>query len=203
MRVLPDRSIVGFGYVDYIGNAAKTSAAGVFRLTQRGTPYRAFGNRGHRLITFFDRAQRPLQWLACAMTMDPLGRLTITGSGLNNALLTARLTRSGNPDRSFGPGRSGQVVTPGIAGGIPPCGAAASTPAGRVTAGVGNYLVQLLPNGRPNGRVGRGGVFRIGRPSGVAIQAVLQPRVGRIVVAGYVGNADALYIARYLVPTSA
>jgi hypothetical protein len=131
------------------------------------------------------------------MTVDGRGRITMTGGGGTHryALLTARLTRRGVPDRSYGSARNGRSITPGIGGNaITTCGIT-STRAGAVTVGVQSKLAQLLPNGLPNTRFAPGGVFQIDTPKQIFINALVGSGQ-RIVVAGSAG--DAIYAGRYL-----
>jgi uncharacterized delta-60 repeat protein len=198
-----DGGVIASGHIDYIGGSGGGSgghgSAGVFRLTRTGRPLRSFGTRGHTQITIFDRAHVPQSWYPCAMTVDGSGRITVTGGGgtHRSALLTARLTRRGAPDRSYGSARNGRSMTPGIGGNaITTCGVT-STRAGEVTIGVQSKLAQLRPNGLPNTRFARAGVFTIGKPKHVFINALIRSG-SRLVVAGSSGNR--LYLGRYLLP---
>jgi uncharacterized delta-60 repeat protein len=184
-----DGGVIGSGHIDYIGGTGRNSAghgsAGIFRLSRRGLPLRAFGTRGHVQVTFFNRTRVPRSWFPCAMTVDGRGRITVTGGGgtLRYALLTARLTQRGALDRAYA---------------ITTCGAMA-TRAGQVTVGVQSKLAQVLPDGRPNSRFAPRGVLKIARPRQVFVNAVVGSRLRRIVVAGSAGNA--IYVGRYLPPT--
>jgi hypothetical protein len=76
---------------------------------------------------------------------------------------------------------------------------ATTTGAGELTVGVGSTVAQLLPSGKPNLRFARGGVIRITKPAQVSINAVVRFGSGRVVLAGFGG--DAVYVARYLLAT--
>ena len=199
-----DGGVIAFGHLDYIGGTGHGSgghgSAGVFRLTRRGLPFRAFGSRGQVQITFFNGARVPQSWYPCAMAVDGRGRLTVTGGGGTHryALLTARLTQRGRLDHSFGSAGTGRTTTPGIGGNaITTCGIT-STRTGLLTVGVQSKLTQLLPNGRPNTRFAPGGVFTIAKPKQVFINALVGSGPRRVVVAGSAGNA--IYLGRYLLP---
>ena len=199
----PDGGVIAGGHIDYIGGTGGGSgghgSAGVFRLTSTGRPSPSFGTRGHTQITFFDRAHVPQSWYPCAMTVDGSGRISVAGGGgtHRSALLTARLTSRGTLDRSYGSARNGRSITPGIGGNaITTCGAT-STPAGQVTVAVQSKLAQLRPNGLPNSRFARRGVFTIGTPRRVFINALIRSG-SRLVVAGSAGSR--IYVGRYLLP---
>lgn len=115
--------------------------------------------------------------------------------GAGNLLLTARLTRRGRLDRSFGKAHDGRAVTPGVgSSNITTCGAS-STAAGVMTVGVGARLMQLRANGTPNTNFARGGLIKIAKPRDVSVNALAG--MGRSVVpAGSAGKA--LYVARYV-----
>jgi uncharacterized delta-60 repeat protein len=200
LKATRDGGVIASGHIDYIGGTGRGRAgygtAGIFRLTRRGIPFRGFGTRGHVQITFFDRRVTQ-SWYPCAMTVDGRGRTTVTGGGGNHrtALFTARLTRRGVLDRSYGSAGNGRATTPGIGGNaITTCGAT-STGAGEVTVGVQSKLAQLLPSGLPNGRFGPQGVVGIARPKQVFINALISSGPRRLVVAGSAGNA--IYVSRY------
>jgi uncharacterized delta-60 repeat protein len=199
-----DGGVIASGHIDYIGGTGGATgghgSAGVFRLTRRGRPLRAFGTRGHVQVTFFTRARAPESWYPCAMTTDGRGRITVTGGGGNrrSALLTARLTPRGALDRSYGGSGNGRATTPGVGGdAITTCGAT-STRAGLLTVGVQSRLAQLLPDGLPNRRFARGGVARIDRPAQVFINALIPSGSQHFVTAGSAGNL--LYVSRYQLP---
>jgi uncharacterized delta-60 repeat protein len=197
-----DGGVLAAGHIDYIGGTGGGSgghgAAGVFRLTRTGAPQKTFGTRGHTQITFFTGGV-PQSWYPCGMAVDGRGRIVVTGGGGTHrfALFTARLTPRGTFDSTYGSARNGRTSTPGIGGNaITTCGLSISR-AGQLTVGVQSKLAQLLPDGRPNTRFGRGGVFGIAAPKQVFVNALLSPAPGRVVVAGSAGNA--IYAARYLV----
>ena len=199
----PDGGVIASGHIDYIGGTGGGSgghgAAGVFRLTRTGRPLESFGTSGHTQITFFDRTHVPQSWYPCAMTVDGSGRITVTGGGgtHRSALLTARLTSRGALDRSYGRARNGRSTTPGIGGNaITTCGIT-STRAGQLTVAVQSKLAQLRPNGLPNTRFARAGVFTIGKPRQVFVNALVRSG-SRLVVAGSAGNS--IYLGRYLLP---
>jgi uncharacterized delta-60 repeat protein len=201
----PDGGVIASGHIDYIGGTGGGSGghgtAGVFRLTNTGRPNRAFGTGGDTQVTFFSRGV-PQSWYPCGMSVDVRGRITVTGGGgtHRSALFTARLTPRGRLDPSYGSARTGRVVTPGVGGNaITTCGMT-STPAGQVTVGVQAKLAQLLPNGRPNTRFGRGGVAPIVAPKQVFINALVSSPPNRLVVAGSAGND--IYVGRYLLPSA-
>lgn len=204
LATTPDGGVIASGHIDYIGGTGGGSgghgSAGVFRLTRRGLPARAFGTRGHAQITFFDRAGVPESWYPCAMTVDGRGQITVTGGGgtHRNALFTARLTRRGALDRSYGSAGNGRAITPGVGGNaITTCGVT-STKAGEVTVAVQSKLAQLLPDGLPNRRFAPGGVLRIAKPKQVFINALISSGLRRMVVAGSAGNS--IFVGRYLLP---
>lgn len=200
-----DGGVIGSGHIDYIGGSGGGSGghgtAGVFRLTRTGRPYRAFGKGGDTQVTFFSRGV-PQSWYPCGMSVDARGRITVAGGGgtHRSALFTARLTARGALDRTYGSARNGRVLTPGLGGNaITTCGMS-STPAGQVTVGLQAKLAQLLPNGRPNTRFGRGGVAAIVAPKQVFINALVSSPPNRLVVAGSAGND--IYLGRYLLPSA-
>jgi uncharacterized delta-60 repeat protein len=198
---MPDGGVIAAAHIDYIGgtghNTGGHGAAGVFRLTRRGLPIRAFGTRGHALITFFNRARVPQSWYPCATTVDGRGRITVTGGGSSNGnvLYTARLTASRILDRAYGSAGNGRVMTPRIGGqGILTCGAT-STPAGALTVAVQSKIAQLLPDGTLNRRFAPGGIASIRTPRGVSINALVSSG-SRLTAAGSAGNA--IYVARFV-----
>ncbi|MGN6166752.1 MAG: hypothetical protein ACTHQQ_01085 [Solirubrobacteraceae bacterium] len=194
--------VIASGHIDYIGgNHGSTpghGSAGVFRLDPRGVPVASFGVRGHVQVTFFNRRHVALFWFPNAMGVDARGRITVTGGGGSDALLTARFTGSGSLDRSYGPGHNGHVVIRGIGGSnLPNCGAVVRR-SGRLTAGVGRKLAQLEPDGRLDRSFGRDGVFTVTRPAKVEIDSVSGAGAGRVILAGSTRND--VYVARYLLP---
>lgn len=202
LAVTPDGAIIASGHIDYIGgssgNGAGHGSAGIFRLTARGLPVKAFGSRGHAQVSFFGSNGVPRSWFPCAMTVDRSGRILVTGVGGTRqpSLLSARLTRRGALDRSYGAARNGRAVVTGVGdNSITTCGAA-GTPAGQITVGAQSTLVQLLPSGRPNLRFAPRGVFKIATPQRVFMNAVATAGSRRIVVAGSAGNN--IYVGRYL-----
>lgn len=190
--------VIASGHLDYIGGGGHGSA-GVVRLDRRGHPLARFGTHGHVEVTFFNRRHVALQWFPCAMGLSAGRRITVTGGGGSKALLTARLTRSGSFDRSYGQGQNGRVLVRGIGGGnaVTTCGAVVRW-SGRLTAGLGRKLAQLEPDGRPDRSFGRGGVFTITRPAKLEIDSVSRAGPGRVVLAGSTGND--VYVARFLLP---
>jgi hypothetical protein len=197
LAATPDGGVIASGHLDYIG-AGGHGSAGVVRLDRRGVPVAGFGTHGHVEVTFYNRRHVPLFWFPNAMGLDAKGRITITGGGGSDALLTARLTSAGSLDRSYGPGRNGRVVTRGIGGSsIPNLGAVVS-PSGRLTAGVLQKLAQLKPDGRLDRSFGRGGLFTITRPAKLEIYSVSGAGCGQVILAG--ASEDAVYVARYLLP---
>ncbi len=201
LAVTRDGGVIGAGHLDYIGGDGHGSA-GIIRLSSRGQPVTSFGTRGHVEVAFAKAGGGFHQWFPCALTLDARGRITATGDGSTSrgaGLLSARLTSLGRLDRSFGTG--GRASTPGLTGfSTTTCGATA-TPAGALTAGVSDTLVRLRVGGAPDSRFARGGVLRIRRPHGVAIQAVLPSGSRAVVLAGSAGNS--MYVARYLLGASA
>ncbi len=203
LAMAPGGGIIASGHIDYIGGTGHGNAgygtAGVFRLTNKGRPFRAFGAAGHTQIKFPGRAGVPQAWYPCAATVDQRGRITVTGGGgsRRSALLTARLTPRGRLDRSYGVARNGRNAVPGVGGNaVTTCGDA-STRAGEITVAIQSKLAQILPGGRPNRRFAPRGVFTISKPRRVFINSVL--RSGRrIVLAGSAANK--IYIGRYLLP---
>ena len=203
LAMAPDGGIIASGHIDYIGGTGHGNAgygtAGIFRLTKKGRPFRAFGTAGHTQITFPGPTGVPQSWYPCAATIDQRGRITVTGGGgsRKSALLTARLTPRGALDRSYGAARTGRVAVPGVGGNaITTCGDA-STGAGEITVAIQSTIAQILPDGRPNRSFSPTGVFTISTPRRVFINSVL--RSGRrVVVAGSAANQ--IYIGRYLLP---
>jgi uncharacterized delta-60 repeat protein len=196
-----DGGVIAAGHIDYIGAHGAHGAAGVFRLTRKGQPFTGFGTRGHVLVTFSNRARVLQPWYPCAMSVDGRSRITVTGGGgdpVRSSLLTARLTRRGALDRSYGSAHDGRTTTPGIGGNaITTCGVAL-TRAGLLTVGVESKLTQILPNGRPDTRFAPRGVYPIARPKQVFINALVRSGARGLLVAGSAGNS--IYIARYLLP---
>ena len=200
LETTPGGGVIASGHLDYIGSDGHGSA-GVFRLSSSGRPVRGFGSAGHTEVAFTRPAGGFAQWFPCGMVVDSRGRITITGdgsAGSGAAILTARLTRKGALDRSFGTARNGRVVTPGGSSGEDTTCGAASAPAGGLTVGVGSVLAQLRPDGARNRRFARGGLINIARPRRVTINAVVRTSSRRLVVAGAAGNS--LYAARYRLP---
>ena len=197
-----DGGIVASGHIDYIGSDGHGSA-GVFRLDSNGQPVPSFGSGGAVEIDFPQPAVgRPAFWFPCAMAIDELGRITVTGDGTTQAgagLLTTRLTASGVPDTSFGASGDGRAVTVGPKkGDFTTCGAA-PTANGSLTVGAGPTLVQLSSAGVANAGFAAGGRLEIKRPPRVELDAVNRSGSRRIVVAGTAGSA--IYVARYLLPS--
>ena len=193
----PDGGVIATGHLDYIGGDGH-GTAGLFKLNSRGRPAKGFGTDGHVQVAFKAIPGKRRQWFPCATTVNARGAVSVTGDGTlgaGNVLLTARLTRRGRLDRSFGRAHDGRAVTPGAgSSNITTCGAS-STAAGVLTVGVGARLIQLRANGAPNTSFARGGLIRIAKPRNVSINALVG--VGRSVVpAGSAGKA--LYVARYV-----
>jgi hypothetical protein len=136
------------------------------------------------------------------MTIDSAGRITITGDGTGvassskGAVRTVRITGSGQPDTSFGPSGDGWAVSDGVSDGEQSLSGAAPTAGGGLAVGVGNWMLGLTAAGLKNPQFGSAGAFKITRPAGVAIDALLSNKSGStITAAGSAGNA--LYLARY------
>jgi uncharacterized delta-60 repeat protein len=197
LAATPDGGVIASGHLDYIG-AGGHGSAGVVRLDRRGLPVAGFGAHGHFEVTFYNRRHVPLFWFPNAMGVDARGRITVTGGGGSDALLTARLTSAGSLDRSYGPGHNGRVLVPGIGGSSAPNLGATVSQSGQLTAGVLQKLAQLKSDGRPDQSFGRDGVFTITRPAKVEIDSVSGAGSGRVILAGFAG--DAVYVARYLLP---
>jgi uncharacterized delta-60 repeat protein len=203
LAMAPGGGIIASGHIDYIGGTGPGRAgygtAGIFRLTKRGLPFRAFGAAGHTQIKFPGSAGMPQSWYPCAMTVDQRGRITVTGGGgtRSSALLTARLTPGGALDRSYGSARNGRAVIAGVGGNaITTCGDA-STRTGEITVAVQATLAQVLPGGVPNVRFAPRGVFTISKPPDVFVNSLVRVR-RHILVAGSAGNK--IYVGRYLLP---
>jgi uncharacterized delta-60 repeat protein len=200
LATAPDGGIIGSGHIDYIGSDGHGSA-GVFRLDSTGQPVQGFGSGGHVEVAFTDATGAFGQWFPCAMTMDSLGRITVTGDGSIGsaaALLTARLTSSGVLDPSYGVAGDGRVVTQGLSeSSITTCGATVGS-AGNLTAGVGSTLAQLGPGGAADESFAPGGLLRISRPPRVTINAVERSGSRGVVLAGAAGRD--IYVARYRLP---
>jgi uncharacterized delta-60 repeat protein len=201
LATYPRGGVIASGHIDYIGGDGHGSA-GVFRLSSSGRPVRGFGTSGGVEVAFTNPAGGFAQWFPCAMTVDSRRRITVTGDGSTAAgdgILTARMSRGGVLDSSFGAAGTGRVVLGGASSGSETtCGAASGT-SGALTVGVGATLAGLRPNGAPNGRFARGGLMTVRNPAGVEINAVARSGRQRIVVAGAAGNT--LYVARYRLPT--
>jgi uncharacterized delta-60 repeat protein len=203
LAMAPGGGIIASGHIDYIGGTGRGSAgygtAGIFRLTNRGLPFRAFGAAGRTQVNFPGSGGVPQSWYPCAMTVDQRGRITVTGGGgtRSSALLTARLTPRGALDRSYGSAQTGRAVIPGLGGNaITTCGDA-STRTGEITVALQSTLAQVLPGGLPNVRFAPRGVFTISKPRDVFINSLV--RSGRhVLVAGSAGNK--IYVGRYLLP---
>lgn len=194
----PDGGVVASGHLDYIGSDGHGSA-GVVRLSSRGRLVPGFGTGGHAEVAFTKAGGGFGQWFPCAMAVDGGGRITVTGDGslgAGAAILSTRLSARGALDPTFGSG--GRAVTSGPSSdSVTTCGAS-GTASGGLTVGAGSALARLLPSGAPDGRFARGGVVRIAAPRGANVNAVVRAGAGRIVVAGFAGNA--VYVARYLAP---
>jgi len=199
LNVAADGSVTGSGHIDYIGNGGH-GTAGVFQLSPRGELVPGFGSGGHTEVGFTKASGTPAQWFPCAMTVDSRGRIVVSGDGEGdpgNALLNARLTPTGTLDTSYGTAGTGRVVIGGLGtdiDGQTNCGAAVNA-RNAVTTGVGATLVQVTSNGTPNTGFGPGGFVSIGVPANVTLLAVTPADAGRIVLAGFAG--DAIYVARY------
>ena len=171
-----DGAIVASGHLDYIGGDGHGSA-GVVRLTSTGQPDPGFGSGGHVEIAFTEPSGVFAQWFPCAMAIDSLGRITVTGDGsttqgASGALLTGRLTSSGAPDAAYGPAGDGKTSVQGLEDSSnTTCGAALGAD-GSLTAGVGSTLAQLGPTGAANPGFAPDGLFRITRPRKVGLNAV-------------------------------
>ena len=203
LAMAPGGGMVASGHIDYIGGTGPGSAgygaAGIFRLTKSGQPFRAFGTAGHTQVKFPGSAGVPQSWYPCAMTIDQRGRITVTGGGgtRSSALLTARLTPRGVLDRSYGSARNGRAVMAGVGGNaITTCGDA-STRTGEITVAVKSTLAQVLSGGLPNLRFAPRGVFTISKPRDVFINSLVRVR-RHVLVAGSAGNK--IYVGRYLLP---
>ena len=190
-----DGGLVASGHIDYIGSDGHGSA-GVFRLDADGHPVQGFGTGGGVEVAFPSGTGPPAFWFPCAMTVDALGRITVTGDGTTNAgagLLTTRLTAVGAPDPSFGRSGDGRVVTTGPSdGNATTCGAALTT-SGSLTVGVQSQVAQLTARGARRARFAPGGVLAITQPADVEINAVSRTDSRRVVVAGSAGND--IYVA--------
>ena len=195
-----DGGLVASGHIDYIGSDGHGSA-GVFRLDADGHPVQGFGTGGGVEVAFPSGTGPPAFWFPCAMTVDALGRITVTGDGTTNAgagLLTTRLTAVGAPDPSFGRSGDGRVVTTGPSDGNATTCGAALTANGSLTVGVQSQVAQLTARGARRARFAPGGVLAITQPADVEINAVSRTDSRRVVVAGSAGND--IYVARYLLP---
>ena len=195
-----DGGLVASGHIDYIGSDGHGSA-GVFRLDADGDPVQGFGTGGSVEVAFPSGTGPPAFWFPCAMTVDALGRITVTGDGTTNAgagLLTTRLTAAGAPDPSFGRSGDGRVVTTGPSDGNATTCGAALTANGSLTVGVQSQLAQLTARGARRAHFAPGGVLAITQPADVEINAVSRSDSRRVVVAGSAGND--IYVARYLLP---
>jgi uncharacterized delta-60 repeat protein len=199
LAVTPDGGAVAAGHLDYIGGNGHGSAA-VFRLSASGRLVSSFGTQGHVEIT-----PKPIgpgrrgQWFPAALTLSSSGAITVTGDGTigtGKAFVSARLTATGKPDRSFGTAGNGVVVTLGASSAGQTLSGATSSPPGGLTVGTGSTVAQLTPNGAPNQSFAPRGVLAIGTPRQVTVYAVTSSGSGALVIAGSAGNA--LYVARYL-----
>jgi uncharacterized delta-60 repeat protein len=200
LATTPGGEVIGFGHLDYIGSDGHGSA-GVFRLSSNGRLAQDFGNGGHVEVAFMKPAGGFAQWFPCAMTLVSGGRIMVTGdgsTGAGGAILSARLTRQGVPDSSYGGAGNGLVITPGLRSFSDTTCGATSSAAGALTIGVGSSLGQLQADGTPNHRFARGGLIGIARPGGANVNAVVRSGSRRVVLAGSAGNA--VYVARYRLP---
>ncbi len=194
-----DGGVIGSGHIDYVGGhrgQAGYGKAGIFRLSASGRLVRGFGGQGHALVGFRFPDGEFKSWFPCGQTVASNGAITVTGDGSTGApgqILTARLTRTGRLDPSFGVGGRSVVTGPGSAD-FTNCGAV-SDPAREFTVGVGATLVQLQPDGRPNPAFAPHGRVGIRRPRNVGIQALASSRARRLVVVG--SSGPRAYIARY------
>jgi uncharacterized delta-60 repeat protein len=200
LAVAADGTITGSGHLDYIGSDGHGSA-GVFQLDSSGMPPAGFGTGGHVEVAFNEPGGTFAQWFPCAMGVDALGRITVTGNGSVGStagLLTTRLLPTGTPDPAYGRSGDGRVVTPGPGDGNDTTCGATLAPDAALTAGVGSSLAQLTPDGAANPGFARNGVLNINRPKKLTLNAVARSGARRIVVAGGAGRK--LYVGRYLVP---
>jgi uncharacterized delta-60 repeat protein len=201
LATYPKGGVVASGHIDYIGGDGHGSA-GVFRLSSSGRLVRGFGTSGGVEVAFTNPAGGFAQWFPCAMTVDSRRRITVTGDGstaAGDAILTARMSRGGVLDSSFGRSGNGRVVLGGATSGSDTTCGAVSGASGNLIVGAGAMLAGLSQNGTPNRRFAPGGLMTIRNPAQVTINAVARSGRQRIVVAGAAGNA--LYVARYRLPT--
>jgi uncharacterized delta-60 repeat protein len=201
LAVTADGKITGSGHLDYIGSGGHGSA-GVFRLDSSGQLDPGFGTAGHVELARPDANGVLPFWCPAGMVIDSAGRITITGDGTGvasrskGAVRTVRITASGQPDTSFGPGGDGWVVTDGVSDGTQPLAGAAATAGGGLAVGVGNWMLGLTSAGLADTQFGSSGSFRISRPKGVDIETLLTGSSGKTLLgAGSAGNA--LYLVRY------
>ena len=194
--------IIGSGHLDYIGGDGHGSA-GVFRLDSSGRLVESFGTGGHVELTGAKLPNGKLpQWFPAGMTIDSAERITITGSASGvassskGAMLTVRITGSGQPDTSFGPSGDGWAISDGVSDGNQTLSGAAPIAGGGLAVGSGNWIAGLTAAGLKNPQFGSAGAFKITRPAGVTISALVSGSSGStITAAGTAGNA--LYLARY------
>ena len=193
--------IIGSGHLDYIGGDGHGSA-GVFRLDSSGRLVESFGTNGHvELARAYADGKLP-SWFPEGMTIDSAERITITGSasGVSSsskgAMLTVRITGSGQPDTSFGPSGDGWATSDSVSDGNQTLSGATPIAGGGLAVGSGNWIAGLTAAGLKNPQFGSAGAFKITRPAGVTISALVSGSSGStITAAGAAGNA--LYLARY------
>jgi len=201
LAVTGDGKITGSGHLDYIGGGGHGSA-GVFRLTSSGQLDPSFGTSGHVELAHPDASGVLPFWWPAGMVIDSVGRITITGDGTGvaskskGAVRTVRITAGGQPDTSFGPSGDGWVVTDGVSDGSQPLAGATSTAGGGLAVGIGNWMLGLTSSGSADKQFGSSGYFKISRPKGVDIEALLTGSSGKTLLgAGSAGKA--LYLVRY------
>ena len=201
LEVTRGGQIIGSSHLDYIGGDGHGSA-GVFRLDSSGRLVESFGTNGHvELARAYADGKLP-SWFPEGMTIDSAERITITGSASGvassskGAMLTVRITGSGQPDTSFGPSGDGWAISDGVSDGSQPLSGVAPTAGGGLTVGVGNWLLGLTAVGLKSPQFGSSGAFKITRPPGVVINALVSGSSGNTITAvGSAGNA--LYLGRY------
>ena len=201
LEVTRGGQIIGSSHLDYIGGGGHGSA-GVFRLDSSGRLVESFGTGGHVELARADADGKLPSWFPAGLTIDSAGRITITGggsgvaSGSKGAMRTVRITGSGQPDTSFGPSGDGWAISDGVSDGNQTLSGAAPIAGGGLVVGSGNWIAGLTAAGLKNPQFGSAGAFKITRPAGVTISALVSGNSGStITAAGSAGNA--LYLARY------
>ncbi len=178
------------------GALALGGAAGARAASAPGFPDPSFGPAGPAAASLGSGAR------AAALALGPGGAITVAGDlrgAGGEATLVARFTAGGALDETFSAtGSRLDRFGGGLAVGERQRAAAVAVApdAGTVVAGVAGdqiMVARYLPDGRPDGRFGAGGVVLrdlshgAGMPAGTGLAAIALTPTGQIVVAGSVG----------------